>query len=146
MNRVVLLLTVMLGAALWNGAAAQGIKNVRINEVLVENVTGYEDDYGNRSSWIELFNAGYEAVSIAQCWLEVERTDGSRERYQIPKDPATLMHSQTYLVFFCDGSHSKGTFYTNFTLEKVTEVSGANRLSPSRSPLTYSSYIPWAVA
>ena len=104
------------------GLSAQGIKNVRINEVLVLNENNYTDDYGHRSSWIELFNSGYEAVNVAQCFIEVTRADGSQERYQIPKDPATAMHSQTYLVFFCEGSHTKGTFYTNFTLEGVTKI------------------------
>ena len=126
MNRAVLLCAVLTGAVLGNDIAAQGVNNVRINEVLVHNENNYMDDYGHRSSWIELFNSGYEAVSVAQCFIEVTRADGSSTRYQIPKDPATAMHSQTYLVFFCDGTDTKGTFYTNFTLDKVIRIAFIN--------------------
>ena len=48
-------LMLMLGA----GVSAQGIKDIRINEVMVRNVDNYEDDYGKRIGWIELFNTGY---------------------------------------------------------------------------------------
>ncbi len=122
MKRVLSILCTILAVALVDRAAAQGINNVRINEVLVHNENNYMDDYGHRSSWIELFNSGYEAVNIAQCYLEVERADGSTTRYQIPKDPATAMHAQTYLVFFCEGTDTKGTFYTNFTLDEVVKI------------------------
>ncbi len=101
---------------------AQGINNVRINEVLVVNENNYMDDYGHRSSWIELFNSGYEAVNVSQCYLAVTHIDGSETRYIIPKDPAAAMHSQAYLVFFCEGTDTKGTFYTNFTLDGVKKI------------------------
>jgi Na+-transporting methylmalonyl-CoA/oxaloacetate decarboxylase gamma subunit len=115
---------VVLGAVLTVGqAAAQGINNVRINEVLVINEDSYMDDYGHRSSWIELFNSGYEAVNVGSCYIGITRADGSTERYPIPGgDPATAMSSQTYLVFFCEGTDTKGTFYTNFTLDDVVKI------------------------
>ncbi len=123
MRRVLLTLVGVLVAALVNQAAAQGVNNVRINEVLVDNENNLVDDYGHRSSWIEIFNSGYEAVNVASCYIAVTRADGSETRYQIPKDPATAMPSQGYLVFFCEGTDTKGTFYTNFKLmdgENVT--------------------------
>jgi Na+-transporting methylmalonyl-CoA/oxaloacetate decarboxylase gamma subunit len=106
------------------GAAAQGINNVRVNEVLVVNQNNYMDGYGHRSQWIELFNSGYEAINIASCYIGVTREDGSETMYKIPSgDPATQMHSRTYLVFFCEGTDTKGTFYTNFTLDGVKKIS-----------------------
>ncbi len=120
MKRVLLAIIAVLGAA---SLAAQGVNNVRINEVLVINENNYMDDYGHRSSWIELFNAGYEAVNVGACYIGVTMTDGKEVRYLIPKgDPATRMSAQTYLVFFCEGTDTKGTFYTNFTLEDVVKV------------------------
>jgi hypothetical protein len=102
---------------------AQGVGNVRINEVLVINEDNYEDDYGHRSSWIEIFNSGYEAVNVSSCYLAVTKTDGTETRYVIPdRDPATAMHAHTYLVFFCEGTDTKGTFYTNFTLDGVKKI------------------------
>jgi Na+-transporting methylmalonyl-CoA/oxaloacetate decarboxylase gamma subunit len=120
MKRVLLIIIATLGVA---SLAAQGVNNVRINEVLVVNENNYMDDYGHRSSWIELFNNGYEAVNIGGCYLVATKADGSEIRYNIPKGgPATQMHSQTYLVFFCEGTDTKGTFYTNFTLDGVVKL------------------------
>jgi Na+-transporting methylmalonyl-CoA/oxaloacetate decarboxylase gamma subunit len=125
MKRVLLVIIATLGVAT---LAAQGVNNVRINEVLVVNENNYVDDYGHRSSWIELFNNGYEAVNIGGCYLVATKADGSEIRYNIPKgDPATQMHSQTYLVFFCEGTDTKGTFYTNFTLDGVVKLSLYNQ-------------------
>ena len=119
----------MLGAVMFaEQAAAQGIKNVRINEVLVINDNNLVDDYDHRSSWIELHNAGYELVNVAGCYIGVTRADGSETLYNIPaNDPSTVMHSQTYNVFFCEGTDTKGTFYTNFTLDGVTKISFYNQ-------------------
>ena len=122
MKRAILLLLTVAALFGISAVKAQGINNVRINEVLVLNENNYMDDYGHRSSWIELFNSGYEAVNVAQCYIGVTRADGSETRYLIPKDPATAMHSQTYLVFFCEGTDTKGTFYTNFTLDGVKKI------------------------
>lgn len=120
MKRVFLSLAAVLFAL---SVSAQGISNVRINEVLVVNENNYMDDYGHRSSWIELFNSGYEAVNVASCYIGVRRADSGETIYNIPAgDPSTAMHAQTYLVFFCEGTETKGTFYTNFTLEGVREI------------------------
>ncbi len=125
MKRVLLaIIAAVLGVA---SLTAQGIGNVRINEVLVINEDNYMDDYGHRSSWIELFNAGYEAVNVGACYLGVTKTNGVEVRYMIPKgDPATQMSAQTYLVFFCEGTETKGTFYTNFTLEDAVKITFYN--------------------
>jgi Na+-transporting methylmalonyl-CoA/oxaloacetate decarboxylase gamma subunit len=143
MKRVLLIIIAALGVA---SAAAQGVNNVRINEVLVVNENNYVDDYGHRSSWIELFNNGYEAVNIGGCYLVATKADGSTTRYNIPKgDPATQMHSQTYLVFFCEGTDTKGTFYTNFTLDGVVKLDLVNQGGKdaiSSFPLNSLAHIP----
>ncbi len=125
MKRVLLTLAVVLCAA---SLAAQGINNVRINEVLVHNENNRIDEYGHRSSWIELYNSGYELVNIASCYIGVTRADGSETLYGIPaNDPATQMNKQTYLLFYCEGTDTKGTFYTNFTLDGVERITLYNQ-------------------
>jgi len=92
---------------------SQSIKSVRINEIQMTNTDGFRDEYGNADSWIELYNKGYGKVNIAGCTLKVRG-----KAYQIPKgDPATIMLTQGYLVFFAGGTPDKGTFHTNFTLD-----------------------------
>ena len=105
----------MLGA----GVSAQGIKDVRINEVMVRNVDNYEDGYGKRIGWIELFNTGYSNVNLAGAHLSVKLGDANYT-YRIPTgDPRTVVAPRDYVIFFCDGTDTKGTFHTNFTLDQT---------------------------
>ena len=95
--------------------SGQSIKDVRINEIQVRNTNGLMDEYGQYGGWIELYNTGYGKVNIAGCVLKVKDKE-----YRIPKgDPATLMATQGYVVFFAAGTPDKGTFHTNFTLENT---------------------------
>lgn len=104
--------------------SAQGVLNVRINEVLVLNENDIVDDYGIRESWVELFNTGYERVNIGGCYLGIryanrydEQGNKVIKKYYIPRNnPATQIEPLGYRLFFCEGTDSKGTFYTNFTL------------------------------
>ena len=119
MKRVLLSgLLLLLGAA--PATFAQGAKDVIINELLVKNRNNYQDDYGHRVSWIELRNAGHSKIDLASCYLVLE-TSGKNFSYRIPKgDTRTTLAPGGYVVFFCEGSETKGTFHTNFTLTGET--------------------------
>lgn len=104
---------------------SQGVLNLRVNEVLVTNDNDLTDGYGQHSSWIEVFNTGFERVDLGGCLLAVryaDRFDGDGQKlitkYHIPKgDPSTIMGTNEYRLFFCDGTDTKGTYYTNFSLD-----------------------------
>ncbi len=101
------------------GAMAHGIDDVRINEVLVFNEDNYIDPYGHRVGWIELHNTGHASVDVGGCYLTVYR-DGEGERYPIPKDdPRTVIPPEGYVIFFAEGTASRGVFHTNFTLDQT---------------------------
>lgn len=118
MSRALRLVTLGIALlALCQAAGAQGMGDIRINEVLINNTDSYTDDYGHRNSWIELHNTGYSQVNLAGSFLKVIR-GADTISYKIPKnDPRTIVAPQGYAVFFADGKGSKGTFYTNFTLD-----------------------------
>lgn len=103
-------------------AGAQGLGSIRINEILVNNVDNYMDDYGHRSSWVEMHNTSHATVDIGGCFLRA--TAGGKEHlYRIPTgDPRTRIEPLGYIVFYCEGTGSKGTLYTNFTLEGVESI------------------------
>lgn len=106
-------------AALCAAGYAQGLKDVRINEVLVDNRSSYIDDHGNHVGWVELHNTGYSNVNIGGAYLTVRRGDAAR-MYRIPKNDArTLIPPQGYVVFFADSSSNRGTFHTNFVLDET---------------------------
>ena len=117
-------LSIIMALCVGYALSAQGVLNVRINEVLVINENDIVDDYGQRESWVELFNTGFERVDVGGCYLGIRYADrrdqdGNKliEKYYIPRnDPATKIEPLGYRIFYCDGTNSKGTFYTNFTI------------------------------
>ena len=100
-------------------AHAQGIKDVRINEVLVFNEDNYIDSYGHRVGWIELHNTSHGSIDVGGCYLTTHR-DGEGGMYPIPKgDPRTIIPPEGYVIFYAEGTATKGVFHTNFTLDQT---------------------------
>lgn len=92
----------------------QGIREVRINEVLVDNKTNYQDGYGNHSAWIELFNPTAASVNLGGCYLTDDLNN--LKKYPIPKgDVLTKVPPRQHILFFSDGMASRGTSHTSFS-------------------------------
>lgn len=95
---------------------AQSSLDLKINEILVLNDSNYVDDYGQHSSWIEIFNSAYNTVDIGGLYLTNDPTNPTK--YKIPKgDPITRIPPRNYLVFFADNVPTRGILHLNFTLE-----------------------------
>ena len=106
-------------SAICAAGRAQGLKDIRINEVLVDNRTSYVDDHGNHVGWVELHNTGYSNVNIGGAYLTVRRGNAART-YRIPKNDArTVIAPQGYVIFFADSTSNRGTFHTNFVLDET---------------------------
>jgi Na+-transporting methylmalonyl-CoA/oxaloacetate decarboxylase gamma subunit len=102
-----------------SGVQAQGVKDIRINEVLVFNETNFIDPYGQHVGWIELHNTGHANIDVGGCYLTVYRP-GEGEMYPIPKgDPRTVIPPEGYVIFYAEGTATKGVFHTNFTLDQT---------------------------
>ncbi len=99
---------------------AQGRKSLKINEVLIQNETNFEDDYGVRSAWIEIFNTAFSTVDIKSCYLTNDKNDP--QKYPIPKsDVQTVIAPRQHLLFWADGMPNRGTFHVSFTLDPEKE-------------------------
>lgn len=108
------------------GVSAQHNSELRINEILVKNVDNYVDDYGHRPSWIEIYNGSHSTLDLGGYYLRAI-TSVDTVMYRIPTgDPKTRITPLGYLVFFCEGTGTKGTLYTNFTLEDIRSVALLN--------------------
>lgn len=95
---------------------AQSGMDLKINEILVHNDSNYVDDYGMRSSWIEIFNSAYNTVNMAGMYLTND--PNNPKKYKIPTgDPTTIIPARNYVVFFGDNHPTKGIFHLNFSLE-----------------------------
>ncbi len=121
---MLLLLAVAVGAA---ALSAQSRRNLRINEVMVQNDSNFVDDYGHHTAWIELFNTTHAPLNIASVFLTNNRATldenlSSKERkammYAVPLgDVLTKIPKRQHVVFWADGRPTLGTFHTNFTLQ-----------------------------
>ena len=108
---IILLLVLVMAAA---NAQAQGRKSLRINEVMVQNDSGYVDDYGRYSAWIELFNSNFAPVEISSIFISND--SNNVKKYPVPLgDVLTRIAKRQHVIFWADGEPSRGTFHTNIT-------------------------------
>lgn len=92
-----------------------------LNEVLIENESNFQDDYGLHSAWIEIFNKSFGSADLAGCLLKVSSQPGDTVTYFIPKgDILTLVKPRQHALFWADGEPNRGTFHTSFTLNGET--------------------------
>lgn len=130
---VLTLLTVTMGLSL-NG---QTIIDLRLNEVLTNNVNSCEDEYGNHPAWFEVFNTSYNTVNIGGCFVTNDTTglaaaqSGDKAAldafkascYHIPAgDPATFIYQRSCVLFYMDGQPTLGTFHVSFTEENTRYI------------------------
>ncbi|MDR2359303.1 MAG: lamin tail domain-containing protein [Prevotellaceae bacterium] len=118
-----LYLFLLAGCLLLAGApaVAQSQADIRINEVLVSNTDDYEDDYGHKHGWIELFNTSRGTVDIGGCYISNDRND--LKKYRIPKgDVLTKIKPRQHIVLWADNKPLRGTFHVNFTLEETSAL------------------------
>ncbi|MGL4364692.1 MAG: OadG family transporter subunit [Bacteroidales bacterium] len=97
---------------------AQKPSDLRINEIMTINTNNYENNFGERSAWIEVFNPSYGSVNIGGCYLSDDI--GHLTKYAIPKgDILTLIRPRQHLIFWADNNPTHGTFHLNFNLDSV---------------------------
>ena len=118
LQRLLLLSTI---AVLWSllPLSAQSITAARINEVMIDNVDNYIDNYGKRSPWIEIYNSSAGTIDLAGCFLTDDPQD--LKKYMIPKgDVLTAIKPRQSVVYFADEMPLRGACHLNFTLAPDT--------------------------
>ena len=120
MKNTTLFATLTLLLALFTSCGEKtGNSKLLLNEVLVCNESNYQDDYGQHSAWVEIFNKSYTSADLAGWYLK-HRTSAQADTvsYFIPKgDVLTLVKPRQHALFWADGHPNKGTFHTSFILD-----------------------------
>lgn len=102
-------------------STSQNANTLRLNEVLVYNSSNAVDDFGEHSSWIEIFNSSYNTVNIGGCYLTDDLSNPTK--YWIPTgDPVTKIPSRNYIVFWADNHPTRGIFHLNFDLKEAKTI------------------------
>ena len=122
-TKIGIFLSLMLVLGFCSSCKEQKSNNkLLLNEVLVNNESNYQDDYGVHSAWIEIFNRSYGSADLAGCYLKCSSQPGDTASYFIPKgDVLTLVKPRQHSLFWADGEARRGTFHTNFTLNPETQ-------------------------
>lgn len=96
---------------------AQNQSDMLINEVLITNTSDFQDDFGQHSAWIELFNTSYGTVNIGGCFISNDKNN--LMMYSIPKgDILTRVKPRQHTLFWADNQPKRGTFHLNFNIKE----------------------------
>lgn len=120
MNKIKQLL--FLSALILLVSCAEKVENPHwvINEVLVDNQTGFMDDYGQRHGWIEIFNNTYRTLDLGGRYLTDD--PNNPKKYPIPRgDVLTKIPPRQHALFWADNEPYNGTFHVNFVLDPTKD-------------------------
>ena len=96
-----------------------GIPDLYINEFMASNESTIADEHGDFDDWIEVYNAGNEAVWIGDKYLTDNLT--KPDKWQMPD---ANIGAGEFVIFWADGDPEQGLFHTNFKLSKDGEDIG----------------------
>ena len=125
MNKIKILLSGILLTST-STMMAQGANNIRINEVLTNNVTSIQDEYGQREAWIELENTSFTTYNVRGMYFTTDRTvldpnmsvpERIKRMSVIPSgDPRTQIGGRQHLVFFCNSNPAQGKLHLSLKI------------------------------
>lgn len=96
-----------------------------INEILASNQGVYtEETSGSNPDWIEIYNAGTEAVDLAGLYLTDRKSEPALWRIPSGNPEKTTVEAESWLLFFADEQTEKGPTHTNFRLNSDGEFIG----------------------
>ena len=120
MNKIRILLSgILLTSA--SAMMAQGAKNIRINEVLTNNTSSIQDEYGQREAWIELENTSFTTYNVRGMYFTTDRSvldpnmsvpERIKRMSVIPSgDTRTQIGGRQHLVFYCNSTPAQGKLH-----------------------------------
>ena len=119
---------VTLLAGLVSALTVHAADDVVISEFAASNSNGLRDEDGAYSDWIELFNAGTNAVNLAGWGLS--DASGDRFKWQLP---STNLPVGSFLVVFASGKDRRvagAPLHANFQLSAGGEFLALTRPTP----------------
>ena len=116
-----LVLSGLLMVSAATGVMAQGAKNIRLNEVLTNNTTSIQDEFGQREAWIEVENASFTTYNIRGMYFTTDRTvldpnmsvpERIKRMRIIPSgDTRTQIGGRQHMLFYCNSNPAKGKLH-----------------------------------
>ena len=125
MNKFGLLLSSVLLTAT-SAMYGQGAKNIVINEVLTNNTTSIQDEFGEHKAWIELENVSFTTYNIRGMYLTTDRSvldpnmsvpERIKRMSIIPSgDERTNVGGRQHIVFFGNSNPAQGKLHLSLNV------------------------------
>ena len=126
MNKFGLLLGIMLGSvsAVSYGQMSESIK---LNEVMTNNATSLQDEYGQREAWVEIANISYSTYNVRGMFLTTDRAvlnpdmsvpERIKRMSIIPNgDARTNLSARQHLLFYCNSNPRLGALHLSVKID-----------------------------
>lgn len=121
MNKIGLLLSGVLLFSATSAMYGQGAKNIVINEVVTNNTTSIQDEFGEHEAWIELENTSFTTYNIRGMYLTTDRSvldpnmsvpERIKRMSIIPNgDVRTSLGGRQHVVFFSNSNPVQGKLH-----------------------------------
>src|SRR5205085_11871210 len=96
-----------------------------LNEVQADNLTGIIDNSAQHDPWVEIYNAGTNAVTLTNLFL----SDNYTNLLNWPFPTNTTIGAGQFLLVFCDGQPGQSTSNELHTSFRLANGSGSITLS-----------------
>ncbi|WP_262709310.1 CotH kinase family protein [Emticicia agri] len=95
-------------------------QSIFINEVMASNHASVEDNTGNHSDWIELYNPGNNAVDLSGYYMSDNPDNPTKFRFTTTSR-AVVVPARGYLIIWASGNTHAGARHTSFALSASGE-------------------------
>ena len=117
----------LLGDTIFTAIFQQGgvcYDDLHINEFMADNESTIQDPQGDYDDWIEIFNAGEQAIDLGGLYFTDDLND--KLKYQIPETQpdTTTLEPGGHLLFWADKDTEDGVLHLDFKLSKSGEQIG----------------------
>ncbi len=120
MNRFALLLGIML-TSIPTVMQGQISRSIKLNEVMTDNATSIQDEYGQREAWVEIANVSFSTYNVRGMFLTTDRSvldpdmsvpERIKRMSVIPSgDARTNLSARQHIVLFCNSVPARGTMH-----------------------------------
>ncbi len=97
-----------------------------INEFMASNSGGIQDAHGDYDDWIEIYNAGDEAIDIGGMYITTDLADPTMSQIPTGRPYATTLPSHRYVLIWADDETSLLDLHASFKLDvdaiKTTQI------------------------
>lgn len=110
---------------------AQGAKNIKINEVLLNNTASIQDEFGSRNAWVELVNTAYSSYNVRGMYITTDKSvlnknlsvpERMKRMTMIPNSESrTALSARKHIVFFLNSNPAEGSLHLNVPADSTTQ-------------------------